>query len=358
MKKRSILFLICSFLLFSKTRAQYLRECGTPSSSHDFLKDIPSHEYNRLPGQKVIKMFVVIYRDNNGANQAMTEAEVLEEIRVADSVYNIGNICFTVVGVELRNSTTYNNPIFPQNYSSEIVSDAFTVFVVNNVYDEPDSLSGIFGWSPGVVATYMITKKAGFGTRRTFIHEMGHALGLDHTFKGTGHDANNLGCDELADGSNGTTCGDFVQDTPADPYQRCGTTISGCSFPYTAPACKDANNQSYNPQMTNYMSYWANYDCNRTTFTTNQYTRMQDAIDNNASLSALLAPNTKTVSNATISSGFVKEAAVSSITAGPNYILNSSVKARITSSQIILVPGFVAQPNNAGIIIITPSLCQ
>ena len=103
------------FFMSIHASAQYMKECGTPSSSHDKLKDIPLTKYRILSGTRVIKMYIVIYSDNDGSNQAMSEEDVLTEIKVADSVYSIGNICFTIVGIEFRNSSTYNNPIYPQN---------------------------------------------------------------------------------------------------------------------------------------------------------------------------------------------------------------------------------------------------
>ena len=58
----------------------------------------------------------------------------------------------------------------------------------------------------------------------TISHEMGHVLNLWHTHHGTytegsptnpGYDANQ--CKELVNGSNSSSCGDYVEDTPADP---------------------------------------------------------------------------------------------------------------------------------------------
>ena len=56
---------------------------------------------------------------------------------------------------------------------------------------------------------------------------MGHCLGLYHTHYGTFEEARCVsdcqpatvfvGCQELVNGSNGDICGDYVQDTPADP---------------------------------------------------------------------------------------------------------------------------------------------
>ena len=48
----------------------------------------------------------------------------------------------------------------------------------------------------------------------TVAHEMGHCLGLYHTHNGTG---DNNGTPELVNGSNSSTAGDYITDTPADP---------------------------------------------------------------------------------------------------------------------------------------------
>ncbi len=53
-------------------------------------------------------------------------------------------------------------------------------------------------------------------TRTGYIaHLMGHVLFLFHTHHGS--HPNDGGCPEYVDGSNSTTCGDFIIDTPADP---------------------------------------------------------------------------------------------------------------------------------------------
>lgn len=361
----TVLAMFCAVQVFSQVTPAFKflpKECRTPAPTHDHLKDIPPGSFKVLAGTRVMKMYIVVYSDDNGTNTAIDEATLKNEIAFTNTVYNQGDICFTIVGIEFRNSTVYNNPAYPDNYTSQQVAGAFTVFIVHSI-DGQVGNNGTFGWAPNTPASYMVTKNAGFGTRRTFIHEMGHALGLAHTFNGTGHDPDNVGCDELVNGSNGTTCGDFVADTPADPYTRCGDAISGCTFPYTAPACKDANGASYSPQMNNYMSYWPNFGCNRTVFTAGQYTRMQSTIDNNATLSSFLATDYVDLTNTIISSGFVKQAAKLTLNAGNiggagNYTVNGSAQAAYSSSLVILKPGFTAAPNASGIVRILANNCQ
>ncbi len=102
---------------------------------------------------------------------------------------------------------------------------------------------------------------------RTFAHEMGHFFSLKHTFEGNGS--------ELVDGSNCTTEGDGICDTPADPYVE-GEPLSN----YVDDQCKfintktDANGEYYNPDLGNIMSY---YECNTCGFTWEQLQKMAQA---------------------------------------------------------------------------------
>ena len=99
-------------------------------------------------------------------------------------------------------------------------------------------------------------------------HEIGHNLSLLHTFQGT---AEVPGCAELINGSNCSTCGDKVCDTPAD-----------------------ANNgqiNGYNPDMTNFMSYYTT----RNHFTPQQILRMKNAINGAVNLQAVKSNQCKSI---------------------------------------------------------------
>lgn len=99
-------------------------------------------------------------------------------------------------------------------------------------------------------------------------HEMGHYFGLSHTFEGSGV--------ELVNGSNCTTAGDKICDTPADPYihpSDFADYIENCIF---ISDRRDANGQYYDPILTNIMSY---YPCTCEPgkgFTHQQYKKMAE----------------------------------------------------------------------------------
>jgi hypothetical protein len=104
-------------------------------------------------------------------------------------------------------------------------------------------------------------------------HELGHYFSLGHTF-GSGVAVTS----ELVNASNCSTTGDGICDTPADPYvESVGETAyvdvnDNCNYIYTG---RDANNEFYNPDIGNIMSYYSS--CNNCShFTHGQYKKMAD----------------------------------------------------------------------------------
>jgi hypothetical protein len=99
----------------------------------------------------------------------------------------------------------------------------------------------------------VLTKTA---TTIEWVHQFGHFFGLFNTYEPG----------EKVDGSNCSSAGDFVCDTPADPNGIYSNSL--CQFLGTN---KDANNQYYKPLLENFMS---NYGVCRSSFTHQQYERM------------------------------------------------------------------------------------
>lgn len=85
-------------------------ECGTPTSTHDKLKDIAPGNFRVLAGTRVLKMFIVVYADDDGSNIAIDEETLKTELAFSNSIYSMGDICFSIVEIEIRNTTALNNP--------------------------------------------------------------------------------------------------------------------------------------------------------------------------------------------------------------------------------------------------------
>lgn len=103
---------------------------------------------------------------------------------------------------------------------------------------------------------------------KTLVHEMGHFFTLLHTF----HVSNCSGCqtEERADGSNCSSTGDLICDTPADPADINFVDVRTCSY---YGNIKDNRGGLYRPIINNFMSY---YDaCCDYKFTNQQYSLMR-----------------------------------------------------------------------------------
>lgn len=82
---------------------------------------------------------------------------------------------------------------------------------------------------------------------------MGHVLNLFHTHHGTYiYERGANDCAELVNGSNSITCGDFITDTPADPYL--GFNVDPVTFTWNSSGI-DANGDAYHPDVRLIMSY-------------------------------------------------------------------------------------------------------
>ena len=117
-------------------------------------------------------------------------------------------------------------------------------------YYEPGYLNLFFvfelGPNLGGVAFGPMAFVSRFGPRNTLAHEIGHCLGLMHT-----HDF--LTEPELVNGSNCSTGGDMLCDTPADPgLYLPGLVEQPCTYVGTLT---DANGDQYAPLLNNLMSY-------------------------------------------------------------------------------------------------------
>lgn len=183
------------------------------------------------------------------------------EFEAEDSIYVIANPRFDMMGstAELEENAKLNAK---QNRINLFIIDAFN--------EDLEGAAGIAGGNYMHIAS-------GSANAGTIAHETGHIFSLEHTF-GTGDvlaaAAGNpfTATDELVDGSNCGSAGDFVCDTPADPYIFPSSDATepvvyfeNCIFVYDSV---DAKGYYYDPQPGNIMSYYSSTDCPCSSFLT------------------------------------------------------------------------------------------
>lgn len=175
--------------------------------------------------------------------------------------------------------TSEEDDLVAANY----VGNAINVYLLNSITNGGAAVGGYAYFpDPSAITNRVFSLGSRITNNYTLAHELGHYFNLYHTFEN-----NNNTFDpsrkELVirpgDPQNGrtyapncSTAGDYVCDTPADPYGLSGATTSGCT--YTGSA-RDANNDLFAPDMTNIMSY---YTLCVNKFSAGQYTRMGDGL--------------------------------------------------------------------------------
>lgn len=171
------------------------------------------------------------------------------------------------------------------------VNNVINIYFANTVTSS-SSGSGLCGYAYFPGGPEVIMMDNGCATNgSTLSHEMGHFFALSHTHG----NINGTLTTELVDGSNCSTDGDFICDTPADP-QLGGSNVS-FSCVYTGSAT-DANGQFFIPDVNNIMSY-SRKAC-RTQFSAGQYARIYAVYQASRNVMACPSFNVDIAANFTI----------------------------------------------------------
>jgi hypothetical protein len=296
--------MICFQGGFHLLNAQSNPECPVVWDPGDAYYVLPS-SFGQQNNTAIVKVYFHVFQEDDGTG-GLSLAQIEEVKALLDNSFNPHDIYFLYhCEVDfIKNSFLYHeglaqyplsDPDFPFATYYPYSCDAGTT----NIFDDGINIyfvkaGGARGLAGSIPSTYFLIAEP-FYSDGTLPHEMGHCLGLKHTYAGSAGNVKMTcgdynvpdvyvscegivnfipACAETADGSNCDHCGDNICDTPADyvsficesDYPR---QLGGVSWPCPDedPSCYsqvpgtfnwfyivDPNCDLYSPEYNNYMS--------------------------------------------------------------------------------------------------------
>ena len=317
----------------------------------------------------LVRGYFHVFSNDDGTQIAATSTQISNEFTSLLASYAADNTCFLFAGIDNYNSTALNQNFNADNDPAGTalapyqVPGCINIFYMrkingnNNACNPPCGYGGIaLGGIPG---TFFLVATGNIGPGNTIGHEMGHSLGLLHTFeKVYGY--------ENINGSNSSTAGDKVTDTNADPFAYNGnacysTNTSNCSYTGT---CQDPNGATnFSPPYSNLMAYWWVGNSGGTcvvnpTATNGQFTRVNSFIATNSALINCSSPSNLTLSGVNVSSGYYMNSAINTLNTSGTVNINLSTIATLGGGLVQLEPGFHATPNSSGFVHVITKPCN
>lgn len=357
------IMLLLFFMSTINLMAQKERNCGTKPPLSRPLAIPASYQRNmNISGMRMLRLYVIITKPSyQVAQPAQEEHEILAHLEWMRQHYAPYGICFILQGMELMVSDELN-VVDPDSNDDFLALQAIanqrptcmTVFVHGGIE------GNVTGTAWGIPSTFVSLEGSytwsGFPILAS--HEIGHALGLLHTFEtyyGKEAVARTGSC------ANCSVAGDLICDTPADKEnvpsnyfnQNCEyivNTVDSCGSRYTmAPA--------------NIMSYHLVICPTPFNLTPGQAARMHYTIDNTqALLNRMLTVDAYTTTlNQNLTSGYYEYVYRNSITINaPSYNVSGSARVNMSSGEINLMPGATLSTGGGnGIVVVRAnSLCQ
>lgn len=270
-----VLFLISHFI----SKGQVL--CGTLEPTQFKSKNSSAYSPNILDTTNTtsylpIEIHIIRKSDGSGSTSL---ADINAGLANLNAYYLQSGIQFYIAHdtpLYINSDTFYN---FDSSEESQLcteydVNNAINLYILGTITTNGSPVNG-YAYYPAPLSSSnrVFIKGSSFTDQRTVIHEFGHYFNLYHTFQS--NNSTDPTKKELVTrglGANCSTAGDYVCDTPADPYGLTGASYSGCNYTGTI---RDSNNDLYLPNLANVMSYYSN--CGNS-FSIGQYQRMANGL--------------------------------------------------------------------------------
>lgn len=320
-----------------------------------------------------VRVFIRIAREDDGTLPGCTMETALQNFNEMNAQYNAHNICFQLVGMDYVNDSYLNNfnssanldqvyPDYIKNNNLD-VDGAVTIFIHYNFLFNSGSSGNAYGIPNNFLSVARWAVNSGT-VHSIFGHEMGHCLGLYHTFQ------RQNGVQEAVTRNAGNSCyncatdGDLCCDTPAD-YTDSQDNTSSTTCNYNGSATNSCDGLQYNPSTINIMSYqpWSCISFTSTALTTNQRTRMHATINNaGGPIYSRVAENNVIQGSVSTSSNAIRVYSAKnsySTLAGATISHTSSSKVYYAAGDgLTFSPGVTFAPGSSGLVQATISGCN
>lgn len=334
--------IICCILFSSLSICAFAqpKKCKSPTINLQSQQRAETWAAQKSPlaVNKLVRVYFHILRSDDGSfGQAATVDEINEEFADLVEDYAAYNICFANVGFDYINNTEIDYNLDPDVQADvDMLLPYLVPNCINIFYHRV--LADYGGNAYNIPNTFCSIDDQNIGKWRTISHEVGHCLGLLHTFEP-------VNGEEYISGTSCSTRGDRVCDTQADPYTE-SACFSATSCNYTGSCTDPSGATNYSPPYQNIMSYWGSEGCTVTNFTTGQYARATSFLETDAGLLNTVSPATTAAGPGTVSSGYYFRTARNSITINPTLNITGTTISSIQSQSVTVPPGFQALPTS------------
>lgn len=241
------------YMLISIVSHAYSQNCDTQFESEPEISEYSLKSTNIYEDKDLIIdiVFHIIHlEDRSDSFDSSILQGIVDDLNImfmdAKIEFNLSNINHIYENTFFNHIKNNNDYHLNKYYKEKVIN----IFVVNKIYKfasgEKKEIGGyaFYPWTSDLKKQGILVIRKSNLKYSTFPHEFGHLFGLYHTHE-TGAGV------ELVDGSNCSSAGDLLCDTPADPNLS-GLVRSDC---YYVGEIIDPNGDLYAPDVNNLMSY-------------------------------------------------------------------------------------------------------